>query len=1060
MRKLSILLVLLLFTGMQLLAQRTITGKVTNADDGLGIPGVTVLVKGTKSGTLTDMDGKYSLSVPKTATAIVFTYVGMKSSEVTLGASNVVDVKMESEAKVIEGVVVTAFGITRQAKELGYATAKVNNKDLVRAGAANVVNGLEAKVSGLQINTVNNGVNPDTRITLRGNRHFLASNQALVVLDGVPVSATYLNTINPNDIENINVLKGASASALYGNDASNGVLMVTTKKGGAKPEIKVSNQTTFETVSYLPKLQTRFGSGSGETPSNNIAGVPAYTQWIGPDRNTDPYTSYENQSYGPEYNGQNVILGGVLADGTYQMVPYSNVKDQKKNFFNTGVTSQNDMSYSFGDAKSNFFISAQDVNTKGIIPNDKNRRTSLRFAGGKTYGIFHSDFTIGYTQTNTNVCGTEYFQGRPVYWNLLNTPGEVPLQNYKDVDNGKFAQPDGYFNAYYPNPYWQTLHSRNISRSDDVLGSMLLTLKPTEWLDFSYRVGLTTETYQNNTYRDEVDYNTYNVGDPWGAGAIGFGKPVYPGTSTDGMSNSIILTGDFLASINKKFNDITTHLILGNSMYTNHYRTIGIGATSLVIPGLYNISNRLGESTVSEQKLNRTSTGVFADLTLGYKDFLFVHASARNDWDSRLTKANRSFFYPGVDASLVLSQIIPALNAGNSAISFAKIRGGFSKTGQIALSDWYGTLPNFSAGSGFPYGSQAGFVLGTTLSNSKLKPEKTQEIEGGFELGFLKNRIHFEMNAYQSNTKDQTIPAQISAATGFTSALINAGELRTSGIETDLKITPVVDAKGFRWDFSINYSYNTSKVLSILPGLKELRIDPNYSSYIVVGEQFPAIKTDDVMRDPQGRIIVDAVTGYPTKDPAQKIVGHGNPNHILGIVNTLAFKGFTFNIVADYRGGNMIYNQMGAQLDFTGNTWHTAQNGREPFVIPNSVIETSPGVYVPNTNVVVHNASRDFWVNSDYAAVGRPYVTSAAFWKIREITLNYDVPVKNLLNGAIKSVELGLLARNPFMFRPVTNIWTDPEFNTTGGTSNVVGQTDYNQTPPTRVWGFSVKASF
>ena len=214
------------------------------------------------------------------------------------------------------------------------------------------------------------------------------------------------------------------------------------------------------------------------------------------------------------------------------------------------------------------------------------------------------------------------------------------------------------------------------------------------------------------------------------------------------------------------------------------------------------------------------------------------------------------------------------------------------------------------------------------------------------------------------------------------------------------------------------------------------------------------------MRDPQGRIIVDPVTGYPTKNPALSIVGHGNPNHILGIVNTLAFKGFTFNIVADYRTGNRAFFQMGQQLDFTGGTWHTAQNGREPFVIPNSVIETSPGVYVENTNVVVHNASRDFWVNSDYPAVGRPYVTSAAFWKIREITLSYDVPMKNFLNGTIKSLELGLLARNPFMFRSVTNIWTDPEFNTTGGTSNVVGQTDYNQTPPTRVWGFTVKASF
>ena len=877
MRKLSLLLVMLLLTAVQVLAQRTITGKVTSADDGTGMPGVTVLVKGTANGVLTDIDGKYSISVPKNVTALLFSFVGMKTQEIAITASNIIDVVMQSEATQMEGVVVTAFGINRQSKELGYATAKVSNKELVRSGATNVVTSLNAKVSGLQINTVNNGVNPDTRITLRGNRHFLASNQALVVLDGVPVSATFLNTINPNDIENVNVLKGASASALYGNDASNGVLMVTTKKGSSKPEIKISNTTTFETISYLPKLQSRFGSGSGETTANNIGGdVPDYTFWIGPDRNTDPYTSYENQSYGPEFNGQDVILGGVLADGTYQTVKYSAVKNQKKDFFNTGVSTQNDMSYSQGDAKSNFYISAQDVNTKGTIPNDKNRRTSFRMAGGKTYGMFHSDFSIGYTQTNTNVSGGEPFQGRPVYWNVLNTPAQVPLTSYSNPDEDKFSQPNGYFNAYYPNPYWQLEHSRQIFKSDDVLGSLLLTLKPAEWVEISYRAGLTTETYQSNTYRDEVTYNDYMITDPWGAGHNASGKPLFPGASTDGMSNSLILTGDFLVSLNKNFNDFTTRLILGNSMYSNKYRNIGIGATSLVIPGLYNVSNRLGEATVNEAKRSRASAGVFADLTLGYKDFLFVHASARNDWDSRLVKANRSFFYPGVDASLVLSQLIPSINANSSFISFAKIRGGYAKTGQIALSDWYGTLPGFGAGAGFPYGSQAGFVLGRVLSNSQLQPEITKEYEGGFELGLMKNRIHFEVNLYKSLTVDQTIPAQISAATGFTSALINAGELETKGLEADLRITPIVDIAGFSWNLSLNYSHNKSKVLSILPGIDELGIPDadgvQRDSYIVVGEEFPAIKTDDVKRDPQGRIIVDPVTGYPTKDPVTKVV--------------------------------------------------------------------------------------------------------------------------------------------------------------------------------------------
>ena len=294
----------------------------------MGIPGAPVLVKGTSTGTITDMSGNYSLAVPATSNTLVFSFIGMKSVEVEIGAQKVINVTLSPDSKTLEGVVVTAFGITRQARELGVATAKVSDKQLTQAGASNVMNGLTAKVSGLQINTINNGINPDTKITLRGNRHFLASNQALVVLDGVPISATYLNSINPNDIESVTVLKGASAAALYGNEASNGVMVVSTKKGGKqKPTINVSNTTTFEQVSYLPKLQDRFGSGSGESVDNADNN---YTYWIGPDRNTDPYTSYENQQFGPEYNGQMVILGGKLVDGSYQMVPYTAIKNQKR----------------------------------------------------------------------------------------------------------------------------------------------------------------------------------------------------------------------------------------------------------------------------------------------------------------------------------------------------------------------------------------------------------------------------------------------------------------------------------------------------------------------------------------------------------------------------------------------------------------------------------------------------------------------------------------------------------------------------------------------------------
>jgi hypothetical protein len=526
------------------------------------------------------------------------------------------------------------------------------------------------------------------------------------------------------------------------------------------------------------------------------------------------------------------------------------------------------------------------------------------------------------------------------------------------------------------------------------------------------------------------------------------------------MSNQIVLTGDLLIQLNHKFGDFSAKAILGNSMYSNKYRYVAVYNNSIVIPFLYNISNRLGEPGVGENQQNRNSIGVFGDVTLGYKDFIYLHGSARNDWDSRLTKENRSFFYPGVDLSIVITDAIQSLK-NNSVLSYAKIRGAWSETGQISLGNWYATLPSFNTGGGFPYGSLGGFVLSQTLSNPLIKPELTQEIEAGIELSFFKSRIGLDINAYKSNTKDQTIPATLSWATGYASAYINAGELQTEGLETDLKLNPLLGLGDFAWNVTISYAYNTSEVISVLPGLDELPIGD--VSYAIKGQQFPAIKITDFVRDTEGHIVVDAQTGLPLRDPATKVKGHGNPNHILGITSTMSYKGLNLNIVADYRSGNVILNGVGNALDFTGTSWHSAQNGRQNFVIPNSVINTGTTdnpVYIANTNVIVRNAGRALWTGSTLNSTQATYLTSAAFWKLREISLSYDVPVKNILGGKIKGAQIGIVGRNLLMLRPKTNMWTDPEFNQQGGTSNAVGYTTEYQTPPTRIYGFSVKLTF
>lgn len=1057
MKKIGLFLTMLLFIGNLAYSQtKMITGTVISSDDKAPIPGVSVSVKGTSLGTITSGNGKYELRVPNDAKSLVFSFVGMKTKEVTLGTGSVYDVNLESDVLGIDEVVVTAFGIKRKPKEMGVATTNVENQELTAAGVSNVMNGLSGKVSGLQINTINNGVNPDTKITLRGNRHFVASNQALVVLDGIPISATYLNTINPNDISSVNVLKGASAAALYGNDASNGVLIVTTKKGEkGKLTVKVSNITTFEQVSYMPNLQNRFASGSSETIYNSD---PNYTMWIGPDRNTDPYTSYENQSFGPEYNGQMVILGGKLVDGSYQMVPFTGLKNNKLDFFNTGVTLQNDISVNSGDEHGSFYLSAQDVRTTGTVPDDKNSRSGVRMAATRKHGIFTADYSLSFSQTKTSVSGGDMNQNRPVYWNVLNTPAHVPITAYKDIVNNPFAALDGYFNAYYPNPYWQIAHSRRNSKRNDIIGSVLLSLKPVKWFELSNRTGVVFNSSNYHNYKDEAIYSSYSKSDPWSQGHMGVTSP-YAANSSDQMTQTFIFTNDLLGTVEQNVGNLNIKGILGTSLYSQKYESIYDAASQLVIPNLYNISNRVGEPGVSQATLERANIGVFADVTLGYNELLFVHVSGRNDWDSRLTKANRSFFYPGVDASLILSQLFTPTDF----LSFLKVRGGWSQTGQISLPSWYGTLPSFPAAAGFPYGGNAGFAFSTTLSNPLLKPEKTNEIEAGIEASFLKNRLHLETNVYKTNTIDQTIEAEVSAATGFYRTLINAGELENKGLEIDFKMTPILSLGDVKWNAGLNYAYFRSEVKSIMDGINEIPINDGTnlsSSYAVVGQQFPAIRVTDVKRDPQGRIIVDKNSGLPAKQSELVLVGHGNPNHILGINTDLEYKGFRLSAVAEYRGGNVINNIVGNALDFTGISEHSALNGRQSFIIPNSVIETSPGVYELNTTALVREASRQFWVNSDYHTTDRAYVTSAAFWKLREVALTYDVPVAGLFGNAIKDAQVGLVGRNLLMLRPKSNVWTDPEFNNSSVSSNAVGRTTEDQTPPTRVYGFSVKLTF
>lgn len=1010
-------------------AQINVSGTVTG-NNGESLPGVSVYIKGSKIGTNTNSSGKYTIAVPDPNAILVFTYLGYVTKEVPVNGKTLLNVTLIEDSHQLGEVVVTALGIKRSAKELGYSTQQVNAKDLTQGRPTNLAAGLSGKVAGLQIVQTNNQIDAgdQIRVVLRGNRSFQGNNQALLVLDGIVVPLSYLNSINPNDVESVNTLKGANAAALYGSEASNGVLIVTTKKGVKDAgQITYTNTTQLNQLAYFPKMQTQFGGGSGQ----DVYGFPQYTP-------------YENQNFGDRFDGSLRPIGRTLPDGSIQMVPYSNRSNEKEKFFDTGIDEQNDLSFSSGNDKGSTYINVQRLDSKGYVPGDKSNRTAARFNGSRVFDKLRVDYNLNYTQKNYDKSYTQ------IYDNIINTPANIPITQYKDI-NSIYGNLNNFYNDYGLNPYFNLGYKRNTERRDDLLGNLTISYDATPWLNLTAKGGLTTYTRNGKFTQEAVNYSDFahNSGK-------GIANPQSsPATESDYSYFNSRMEGNFLATFNKKIKDLSIRFIGGTQVIQKSTRSLSVGTNFLVIPDFYNIGYRAGDANVGESVSKDRQLGVYGDLTLGYKDYLYLHASGRNDWDSRLAPENRSFFYPSADVSFIFTEALPFLK-NNKVLTFGKLRGGVAQVYAVQFSP-YSLQATFDVGSGFPYGSTAGYSVGGTVYDPNLKPEKTLSTELGLELGFFNNRISLETSAYWEKTNDQEIinGINISNATGFTNAIINTGEGKNHGLEISMKGTPILSKtdRGITWNIGFNYSYNQNKAVSLYQGLPNLSIGNN--NYIVKDQPYPVLMGNGFSKDPQGRTIVDPTTGFPVQSQTNILFGQTTPKNILGISTSVNFHSFTLSGTAEYRSGSVVYSGAGSTMDFSGISYGSASNGRERFVYPNSVIETSPGVFVPNTNITTRTGGIDYWAGSTTRyGVMENYVTSAAFWKLRELSLAYEVPAKYLKNVKfVKKASIALVGRNLFMFRPKTNMYSDPEFNAT--TDNAQGSNNLNQTPPTRIYGFT-----
>ncbi len=1052
MRKIaSLIMMLMLFNALAFAQTRTVTGRVTD-QRGEAIPFATVTEAGTRNAVTADANGNFSIRLPENGRlTISATGFGGQTTSVTGNTASVSLTRIEGQLQ--EVVVTTALGIKRRPRELGYSNTTINNEAITSGRSPNLGAALSGKVAGLTITNTSSQVGSSPRITLRGNRSIRGNNQALVVLDGVPVPQNTIGYLNPNDIESITVLKGGQAATLYGDDGVNGVLVINTRKGTGRPQVTFTNTTNFEELAYLPRFQTTHGSGShyGSTPAEN-------------------YRPFENQQYGDRYDGSIRSVGRVLQDGSHLQLPYSNIDGVREDIWDRGYTIQNDISVSGGDATSGYFLSFQDAFTKGIVPKDEFRRDAFRFNARKTYGKFTASFDGTYALDRAERTTTD------VYFYALNAAGWIPLGDLRDWKTNKFANENGYFNDYYRNPYFELDNNRIDARNNYFNGNVSLNFKPLTWLDATYRIGtaLTNSFSKSRTgsfIYDKYTKDSAKTFDPQYNDYNGkfIARNNITGAVSDNASFGNRINSDFILSFNKDWGDYSAKLVLGNNIQVRRTKSLTVSSTSVIIPELFNVNNRAGELGGGESNTELRKVGNYADLTLGMKDYLFVHGSFRYDQSSALFTPQRerdlySFPYYGADISLILTEAIPSLK--NDALGYLKLRAGWNKNGLVSLEP-YSLDPEFFNGGGFPYGSGIGLTVGNAYPDPGLKPEEVRTIEGGLEAQLWRNRINLDLSIYKQKIEGQVLDVALSPTTGYTSTTLNAGNVDNYGGEAEIRAS-IFKNKDWTVDINGNYSYNTNKVKDLFGLLERVQMNTTGASsfiYAEIGQPFPLLKVSAYQRDSAtGKFIVDPEDGWPLLSGELKSIGTTIPKHSVGIGTRVSYKMLALAVQAEYRGGAVIYHDMGEDMAFTGSGAVSTIYGRDQFIYPNSVYFDGTK-YVANTDIPVSNDIAIYSGWGDYsfsrsnANVGEGHYSSADFWKLRSVSLTLNVP-SNWTSRvkAIKGLSLSLFGRNLKTWLPDDNWYTDPEFaNTTG---NGVGISTSRNTPPVKQYGASLNVTF
>ena len=1029
--------------------ERAVSGVVTD-QGGFPIPGVNVIIRGGTSGTTTDFDGRFTIQAAPTD-VLVFTFVGMQTRELP-AASATLNVQMADAATELEQIVVTAVGIRREKSSIGAATTTVRAEDIVRGAQPNINDALKGKVAGVIISSASTDPGASSGVIIRGFSSLSGSNQPLYVIDGVPVNNTTnysdalsggydfgrsTGDLNPDDIASMTILKGASATALYGSRAANGVIMITTKKGQqGKLAIDFSTTTFITSILRTPKYQETFGQG-----------------WDG------QHYLIENGSWGPRFDGQPRVWGNVV-NNSQLIKPYSFQEDQLENFFDNGVSTVNNLSISGGTGESTVRLSYSNTQQDGIFPTDADQyeRNTLGLSGSTKLGGFTINSNLNYVNTGGSSVATG--QGLSVMNNLMQIPTDIPITEFADYQ-GDFHNVSNYYTPYgVTNPYFTLNENGSDYNKERFFGSAEVSADINKWSSFTYRFGFDTQTDHLRLWQAEVDAAPGSPNDG--------SSTEQPGTYTEAIGNLKQLNHDLLYNLDFDLSEVfNLTSTFGFNVNTRTGSSISAFVGSQDIPGFYSIANSSDNPTVGTDRSTRKLYGLYNSTTLGYSDMLYLTINARNDWYSTLPKENRSFLYGGANVSWVASNTFPGIK---SVANYLKFRGGYGETG--VDTGPYQVLGIFSptvvgnqgfASLDFPFNGINAYGLGNRAANPNLQPERRKEFEVGVEASFFNNRISIDATYYDAKIENQILGLPLAPTSGFTTQTANVGTLSNKGFEALVQFSLIRNAEdGFNWTTTVNYATNNSILEELDPRINQVDLGGLSTVTFVAREGQPVglLEGPVPMRDPNGNIVVDA-NGIPIASPNKEVYGDTQYDYTMGVGNRFSYKGVSLDFTFDIRQGGLMFSRTADITRFTGNSITTTYNDRQPFIVPGSVVQTGTdadgnATYAPNT-VAVDTEHQDDYYRAD--ALARATVIDKSFIKLREVVISYAVPAKFLDKTFIDGLTFSLIGRNLFLWTPRSNQYIDPETSTFG--TDLQSQFgEFSANPSTRSMGFSLRANF